>query len=164
MTTFSNPKYSCLLVVQLLLIAGDLLINSLSLLFSNISVTAALILYISQDILLVLSLVMMFLTFFNTLAFASGLMGLLIKKFFWPLAIGVIYISITLGYQIWSMVSRWNEEWVWSGGLVFVYMLHKMTAVFYYYIYKRGLYRLSDSKLYEDSPWMASHMRKRITQ
>jgi hypothetical protein len=152
-------KYSFLLVLQLVLIGADLTFNSVSLLFSTISPTALLIVFIFQDAFLVLSIIVMFLMFFNTFAFTSGFICLLIKKFICSLATGGLYLLITLGYQIWLLVSSWEGQWAWSPGLQIAYIIQKLLAVYYYYIYKRGLYRLSDVRLYEDYDWSSHHKR-----
>ena len=159
--SLSNPKYACLLITQLLLLMADLLINSLSLVIASYSNTALLVAFIIQDIFLFVSLVMIFVNFFNTFAFAAGLIGLLTRKFAWPLVVGVVYLIVTIGYHVWSLTTRWSQDWAWSDGQQFLYVVQKLIAVLYYYLYKRGMYRLSDRKLYEDSEWIRDHMRHR---
>ncbi|XP_011408582.1 PREDICTED: transmembrane protein 138-like [Amphimedon queenslandica] len=161
---YSNPKYCCLFVIQLLLLGMDLCLNSLSLLLSSFSPVILSVVYALQDFFLVLSFILTFLIFFNTFTFTSGLITILLKKFSWSLCTGVAYLLVTIAYQIWSLNNRWNNHWVWSGGLQFMYVLHKMVALFYYYIYKRGLYRLSDPKLYlPNSSWVSDRISTRVT-
>lgn len=148
MATVTSPKYTFLFILQMIVIGGDMLINSLSLLLSSISATVLLIVFAIQDILICLSIVLTLLSFFNTFAFTSGFVGKLIKKFIWSLSTCGVYLVLSVGYQIWFVQSRWSREWAWSGGLQFVYVVHKLVAIFYYYIYKRSVYRLSDPRLY----------------
>lgn len=163
MASYSNPRYCCLFITVFLLLATDLLLNSLSLLVSSFSPITLVALYAIQDLLLLLSFILILLLFFNTFTFTSGLIGFLVKKFSWSLGTGGVYLLVTIGYQIWSLYSRWDNEWVWSGGLQFMYILHKVVAVYYYYIFKRGLYRLSDPKLYQPNPnWTSDRTTTRI--
>lgn len=157
---FANPQYCCLLIVQLLLLLLDILINSFSLQLINISLIGMLVMSIVQDVVILLMWITLLLGFFNTFAFTAGLIKLIIRKYIWTLGFGVVYLIMSLSYHIWILTSRWNNtgEYVWNEGLQIYYVIHKLITLYYYYLYKRAIYRLSDPKLYSDSQWMRTHM------
>lgn len=157
-----SPRYSLVCLLQLLLLGVDITCNSISVLFGGDPVVL-LVLCMIQDIGLLFSLVLLFLVFFNTFVFRAGLMGLLVRKFAGTLLVGAVYILLTLVYQVWNLSVRWNHsgDYQWSDGLQAVYVLQKLTAVVYYYLYKRAALRLGDTKYYEDSSWLRKHMSVR---
>lgn len=156
-----NPRYSCLLVLQLLLLAVDVACNSFALLLGT-SHIILLVLFIAQDTALLFSQVILLLAFFNTFAFTAGLVNLLIRKFTWALVFGGVYLLVTIAYHVWLLVTRWNSQglYSWNGYLQTMYAVQKVLAVVYYYIHKRAAYRLSDPRYYEESDWMRRHMQR----
>lgn len=151
--TFLNPRYSVVLVLQLLLLGVDILCNAFLLLASRNQVVLV-ILVIFQNIALVFSLIVLLLAFFNTIVFKAGLISILFRKFSATIFIGTVYLVLTIVYQIWFVAVHWNRthEYNWTDLLQAVYVLHKMVAVVYYYMYKRAALRLGDSQYYEESP------------
>ena len=121
------------------------------------------VLYMIQDVVLLFSLVLLFLVFFNTFVFKAGLINLLIRKFSGTLLVGIVYIVLTLGFQIWNLSVRWDHSNVyrWSNSLQAMYVFQKSMAVVYYYLYKRAALHLGDTKYYEDSPWLRKHLSAR---
>ena len=156
--TFLNPRYSAVLVLQLLLLAVDILCNAFSLLASRNQVVLV-ILIIFQDIALIFGLVLLLLAFFNTIVFKAGLISLLFRKFSATLLIGTTYLILTVVYQMWFAAVHWNHthEYSWTELLQAVYVLHKMVAVVYYYTYKRAALRLGGSQYYEESALLKHH-------
>ena len=156
-----NPRYSCLLVLQLLLLAVDVACNSFALLLGGSHITL-LVLFIVQDTALLFSEVILLLAFFNTFAFTAGLVNLLIKKFTWALVFGGVYLLVTVASHVWILVSRWDSpgQYTWTGWLQIMYAVQKLLAVVYYYIHKRAAYRLSDPRYYGESDWMRSRMQR----
>lgn len=157
MPTFLNPRYSVVLILQLLLLGLDTFCNAF-LLLAGRNQAVLVIAVIFQDIALVSSLVLLLLTFFNTIIFKAGLISLLFRKFSATIIVGIVYLILTLVYQIWFVSVRWNhgDEYTWTQLLQAVYVLHKLVAVVYYYMYKRAALRLGDSQYYEDSPLLKS--------
>ena len=100
------------------------------------------------------SLVVLLLAFFNTIIFKAGLVSILFRKFSATLFVGLVYLVLTIVFQIWFVAVRWNHthEYNWTDLLQTVYVLHKMAAIVYYYMYKRAVLRLGDGQYYEDSP------------
>ena len=153
MPTFLNPRYSVVLALQLTLLAIDVFCNAFMLLASRIQAVLV-VLVIIQDIALVACLVLLLLAFFNTIIFKAGLISVLFRKFSATLLIGVVYLVLTVVYQIWFVAVQWNRanEYNWTQLLQTVYVLHRLVAVVFYYMYKRSALRLGDSQYYEDSP------------
>ncbi|CAI8023172.1 Transmembrane protein 138 [Geodia barretti] len=153
MPTFLNPRYSVVLALQLTLLAIDVFCNAFMLLASRIQAVLV-VLVIIQDIALVACLVLLLLAFFNTIIFKAGLISVLFRKFSATLLIGVVYLVLTVVYQIWFVAVQWNRanEYNWTQLLQTVYVLHRLVAVVFYYMYKRAALRLGDSQYYEDSP------------
>ena len=158
----TNPRYSLVLLLQLFLLGVDMFCNSFTILFGNNAVVL-LVLYMIQDIGLIFSLILLFLVFFNTFVFKAGLISLLIRKFSGTLIIGTVYVILTISYHIWNLSVRWghSNEYRWSNGLQAIYVIQKLLAVVYYYIYKRAALRLGDTKYYEDSSWLRKHLNTR---
>ena len=156
-------SYSFILVFQLILIGVDIFSNSFSVLFAPSNSIVLLVLYLIQDICLIFSLILLFLVFFNTFAFKAGLISLLIKKFAATLAIGVLYLVVTVSFHIWNLSIRWQRtnEYGWNDGLQTVHVLQKLLAIVYYYLYKRAALRLGNSKYYENSEWFRKHLNAR---
>ena len=115
----ASPRYSAVLVVQLVLLGVDLCLNSFSVLLAARSSVVLLVLSIVQDIALVFGLTALYLTFFSTFVFKAGLVGLLLRGFAGTIAVGVAYVTATLAYQAWSLGVRWERdgEYRWSAGL-----------------------------------------------
>ena len=153
MPTFLNPRYSVVLALQLTLLAIDVFCNAFMLLASRIQAVLV-VLVIIQDIALVACLVLLLLAFFNTIIFKAGLISVLFRKFSATLLIGVVSLVLTVVYQIWFVAVQWNRanEYNWTQLLQTVYVLHRLVAVVFYYMYKRAALRLGDSQYYEDSP------------
>ncbi len=157
---FSNPAYSVILILQLLHLAGDLLCNAATIILATKNPVILLVIFLIQDISLILAAVLIFLIFFNTYAFKAGLLSLLVCKFMATLSASLFYFVLTLSYQVWSLNLQWGHPntYIWSGGLQAVYVLQKLFAVVYYFLYKRAALRLGNYKYYEDSNWLRKHL------
>ena len=158
MPTFLNPRYTVLLSLQLCLLGIDVFCNAFLLLASK-NQAILVVLVVIQDIALVSSLVALFLAFFNTIVFKAGLISVLFRKFSATILTGIVYLVLTIVFQVWFVAVRWNheDEYSWTQLLQTVYVLHKLVAVVFYYMYKRATLRLGDSQYYEDSPLLRDH-------
>ena len=156
-----NPRYSFLLLLQLLLLAVDMLCNSFAILLGNSTITLV-VLFIVQDTALIGAQVVLLLSFFNTFAFTAGLLNLILKKFMWALVFGGVYLLVSIGYHVWLVVTRWSSPvpYSWTGWLQAMYAIQKLVAVCYYYMHTRAAYRLSDPRYYGETEWMKTHMRR----
>ena len=163
MATFTNPAYSTILVLQLVHLVTDLLINTASIIIATRSPIFLLILYLIQDIGLIFAGVLIFLIFFNTYAFKAGLLTLLITEFLSALVVSFVYFVLTFGLNAWVLSLQWQRpnSFIWGDLLQALYVVQKMLAVLYYYLYKRAALRLGDPKYYEDSDWLRKHVNTR---
>ena len=162
MVNITSPRYSLVLVLQLVLLGVDIFCNSFAILFGSNTVVL-LVLYVLQDIGLIFGLILLFLAFFNTFVFKAGLMSLLLKKFSATLLIGGVYLALTVAYHIWNLSVRWGRpnDYHWISGLQAMYVFQKLMAVVYYHFYKHAALRLGDTKYYEDSTWLRKHFNAR---
>ncbi len=157
-----SGKYSCLVIVQFTLLFVDAAINSFGFLVAVQSLIAILVISILQDVVILALLVTLLLGFFNTFAFTVGLLKVIVMKFLWTIVIGLLYVLITLIFQIIFFTTNWtaSNTLYWSSVIQAIYTIHKLIAVLFYYIYKRAIYRLSDKKLYSHSVWVKDQIIK----
>ena len=150
-----NVRTSVFLILQLNLIAVDIICNSITVTLVR-SDTILLIVCLIQDVSLLFGLVVIFIVFFNTTFFKAGLLALLIRKFSGTIFVSIVYIVATFSFHIWNLSVRWerSNEYVWSDGLQVLYVFQKLLAVLYYYFNKRFAFKLCDAKYYEDLEWM----------
>lgn len=157
-----NTRYTVSLALQLALLATDAVCNALtvSLFLSRV---ALLVVVIVQVLAVLASLVVVFLQFFNTFAFKAGLLYILLRKFAGTIIIIFVYMCLTIAFGVWNVAVRWDSEGGYGGGgaLQAALVLHKMTAVAFYYLYKRSALRLGDVRYYMDSPWVWAQLNKR---
>ena len=88
----SLSRYRSVLLVQISLLIVDLLINTFCeyLRFESVIL---LVVFVIQDVCLVFSLIIVFLSFFSTYIFQAGLVGVLVQQFRTPIIVTVIYIG-----------------------------------------------------------------------
>ena len=58
-----------------------------------------------QDLCIVFAIIVVFLVFFNTYIFQAGLVSLLIRKFKTTIIISILYLALSVGLHVWTMVS-----------------------------------------------------------
>lgn len=63
-----------------------------------------------QDLCIIFAIIVVFLVFFNTYIFQAGLVSLLIRKFKTTIIISILYLALSVGLHVWTMVSA-----PWSG-------------------------------------------------
>ena len=88
----SLSRYRSVLLVQISLLIVDLLINTFCeyLRFESVIL---LVIFVIQDVCLVFSLIIVFLSFFSTYIFQAGLVGVLVQQFRTPIFVTVLYIG-----------------------------------------------------------------------
>lgn len=157
-----NTRYVVNLAVQLVLLGTDVVCNALTVSL-YLSRVALLVVVIVQVLAILASLVAVFLQFFNTFAFKAGLLYILLRKFAGTIVLIFLYMCLTMAFGVWNVAVRWDSEgtYGWSEALQAMFVLHKMTAVTYYYLYKRSALRLGDTRYYVDSPWIWAQLNKR---
>ena len=65
-----------------------------------------------QDVCLVFSLIIVFLSFFSTYVFQAGLVGLLVSRYKVPIMVSIAYLGLSIAYHVTSLNSRWYEPQV----------------------------------------------------
>ena len=80
-----------------------------------------------QDVCLVFSLIIVFLSFFSTYVFQAGLVGLLITKYKVPIFISVLYLALSITYHVCSLNRRWYEpqSFWWTDQLLALFVIHR---------------------------------------
>ncbi|XP_072025928.1 LOW QUALITY PROTEIN: transmembrane protein 138-like [Amphiura filiformis] len=154
-------QYRGVLYLQYVLLLVDIFVNAFCDLLRIDNVTQ-LVLFIVQDICLIFATIVVFLMFFNTYVFQAGLVGYLVHKFKFTIAILFIYFMLCLGLHVWTMTLRWGnvDSYIWNDGYQALYVFQRVGAVFYYYYYKRTALRLGDPRFYKDSAWLRRQFEK----
>ncbi|CAG08768.1 unnamed protein product [Tetraodon nigroviridis] len=148
-------NYSLVLLIQLTLLAFDLFVNSFSELLREEPVIQ-LVLFIIQDIAILFSVIIILLMMFNTYVFQVGLVFLLLERFRALLIVSALYLTLSICFHCWVLNLRWldSNRFVWTDGLLSLFVFQRAAAVLYYYLYKRTALYMGDPRLYEDSVWL----------
>jgi len=151
----SLTRYRSMLTVQILLLFVDLLINTCCeyLRFESVIL---LVVFVIQDVCLVFSLIIVFLSFFSTYIFQAGLVGVLVKEFRMPIMVTLLYIGLSIAFHVWSLHVRWYDpmSYWWTDGLLALFVSQRFTSAFYYYYYKRTALTITNPRFYEDLSWI----------
>ncbi|KAM5247067.1 transmembrane protein 138 [Ctenodactylus gundi] len=94
--------------------------------------------------------------FFNTFVFQAGLVSLLFRKFKGTIVLSALYFALSIALHVWVMNLRWRNStsFVWTDGLLALFVFQRLAAVLYCYFYKRTAVRLGDPRFYQDSLWL----------
>ncbi|XP_054002868.1 transmembrane protein 138 [Hylaeus anthracinus] len=155
MNTLNTKKYLITVIVQYLILLFDVFVNSFAG-FSRQNPTNLLILYVIQDLCLVMTLTVLLVNFFSTYIFQVGLIQLLYTKFRITLILCIIYMILSISLHTWHIKMNWSSsfKYYWTTDFHMLYSLHRGVAVLYYYFYKRASLRIADPRFYESSTWM----------
>ncbi|CAJ0581518.1 unnamed protein product, partial [Mesorhabditis spiculigera] len=152
-----------LIVLQLGMIIADLAFNLADNLLHADNM-ALLMIYILQGTNLVLSVIVLVISFSSTFVFQAGLISLLLKQFSPTLIIAVLYLVLSVTLHFFSLRMRWKSPdslpWAspWLAGL---YVIQRLAAVFYYSSYKKTAFLLSDPRFHSDNKWLREQIRTR---
>lgn len=154
-------NYTLVLLIQLVLLAYDLFVNSFSELLRRAPVIQ-LVLFIIQDIAVLFNMIIILLMMFNTYVFQVGLVSLLIERFRALLVFSSLYLTLSICLHCWILNLRWlySDRFVWTDGLQTLFVFQRTVAVLYYYLYKRTSEFMGDPRLYEDSSWLREAFSK----
>ncbi|CAB4056802.1 TMEM138 [Lepeophtheirus salmonis] len=151
----SIGRYRSVLMTQYAFLITDLLINTFCeyLRFESVIL---LVIFVIQDVCLIFSLIIVFLSFFSTYVFQAGLVGVLFNEFKTPIFVTITYICLSIGFHIWSLNVRWYDpvSFWWTDGLVALYVFQRSMSTLYYYYYKRTALQITNPKFYDDSSWI----------
>lgn len=155
-------RYKIILTLQYFLLTVDLFMNSFTELI-KVENVIMLVLYVIQDICIIFAIIVLFLTFFNTYIFQAGLVIILVNKFKTTIIITFIYLAFCIALHIYGMQLRWLDPkiYVTQPSFWVLFGIQRVSAVFYYYFYKRTSIVLGDSKFYENSKWIEEQFNKR---
>eukprot|EP00118_Oscarella_pearsei_P026755 m.310393 g.310393 ORF g.310393 m.310393 type:complete len:160 (+) comp51384_c0_seq1:34-513(+) len=155
-------RYRLILILICTLLFIDLLVNSVAGLFSGNDVVS-LIVYIIQDVSLIVAIIILFLIFFNTYVFKAGLVSVIIRKFKSTIVISVLYLCLCLGYHVWTLNLQWGvtDAFVWNPGVQALYVIQRLFGVMYYYSYFKTALKLGDEKYYKNSDWLKKEFSNR---
>ncbi|XP_059047796.1 transmembrane protein 138-like [Achroia grisella] len=149
----STPRYSFCLFFQLLFMFLDLLFNCISL-FPR-SRDGLLVLFIFQDLFLILSITAMLMTFFSTYLFQAGLVGVLVRRFGAWGAAAASYAAASVALHAAWLLHKWpRADAVSPPLLILLFTVHRCLSPWYYFFYKRAALRVSDPRFYEDMDWI----------
>ncbi|XP_054626910.1 transmembrane protein 138-like [Dunckerocampus dactyliophorus] len=150
-----TSNYSLVLLIQLSLLSFDLFVNSFSELLRD-EQAVQLVLFIIQDIAILLNLIIILLMLFNTYVFQVGLVAILLERFRALLMLSALYLTFSVILHSWLTNLRWlsTNRFIWTDGLQVLFVFQRAASVLYYYLYKRTSEYLGDPRLYEDSPWL----------
>ncbi|XP_053603514.1 transmembrane protein 138-like [Plodia interpunctella] len=156
----STPRYTFCLFFQFAFIILDLIFNCVTL-FPR-SRDGLLVLFIFQDLFLVLSITAMLMTFFSTYLFQAGLVEVLVRKFRAAGAVCVLYLCVSVCLHAAWLLQRWPEPHAATPpALVCLFALQRCLSPWYYFFYKRAALRVSDPRFYEDIDWINRQLTPR---
>uniref|UniRef100_A0A0K0ET23 Transmembrane protein 138 n=1 Tax=Strongyloides stercoralis TaxID=6248 RepID=A0A0K0ET23_STRER len=118
-------------------------------------------LFIIQNVCTVMSIIVLVISLVSTFIFQAGLIKYLIIKFRNVIIISIIYLIVSITTHTITLKSRWYSKgkFVWSYELVALYVIHRVTAILYYYNYKKAALVLGDPKFYNDNNWLRDKIR-----
>ncbi|CAH8605378.1 unnamed protein product [Schistosoma curassoni] len=148
-------RYQIILLVQFLLILYDLFANASSELFSHVNVNLSVI-YVVQDLCILFCSLIFCLLLSSTFVFQAGYINLLLSQFKDAILVTLCYLILSISLHCWGAISRWNDpaKMPSSVGYQILYAFQRTWSVLYYFLYKRTIYRLGDSRYYEDCEWI----------
>ncbi|XP_041970327.1 transmembrane protein 138-like [Aricia agestis] len=154
----STPRYTFCLISQLIFMFCDLIFNCVSL-FPR-SRDGLLVLFIFQDLFLILSLTTLLMTLFSTYLFQAGLVEVLIRKFRAAGSVILAYIVVNMVLHAVWLLEKWAQpESVSTPMLIVLFSLQRCLSPWYYFFYKRAALRVSDPRFYEDIDWINQQMQ-----
>lgn len=149
----SASKYSAILFLQSVLLLFDMFFNCLTL-FPR-SHNSFLILFLFQDVFLVLALTVILMNFFSTYLFQAGLVELLFDKFRIFILISVLYLVSCIMLHVYWLIEKWDISRQASPvTLILLFIVQRCLAPWFYHFYKRASLRISDPRYYEDIDWL----------
>ena len=149
-----------LLIFQHLLLLFDLIVSSI--LFLLLQNKIVLLLFVVlQDIGLILSLTLYFVSFINTSYFKAGFIMPLIIRFWLTLLIILLYAILSVVFQAVFLSHIWNRPdgyvTTWSPLIQVLYVLQRSLAVIFYYSYKRTSLQICTPQFYNTDLLFGAH-------
>ncbi|CAJ0608542.1 unnamed protein product [Cylicocyclus nassatus] len=155
-------KYPLLLGVQILMLVTDIAFNAAAVLLFGNSIVL-LMMYILQNTLILVSIIVLVIAFSSTFVFQAGLIFLLVRRFSYALVAALVYLVVSIALHYTSLNVRWESPTSpisLDPYILILYIAHKFLAVLYYSTYKRAALLLSDPKYHGDSEWLRTKIRE----
>ncbi|CAF0856610.1 unnamed protein product [Adineta ricciae] len=165
LATMIPVRYRILLYLNIFLVAVDLGINTFSE-FLAPNAIGQLIIFIIQDICIVLSITLIIVMVLTTYVAQAGLLCLLLRMFRFSILIAFIYLALCAVVQGLIVSGRIGQTTLSQAAFVkpqvlAFYVIQRTFSVLYYYGMKRAAYRLSDPHFYQSSKWLQNLWEKR---
>ncbi|KHJ89812.1 hypothetical protein OESDEN_10355 [Oesophagostomum dentatum] len=157
-----TSKYPLLLGVQILMLVADVAFNVAAVLLFGNSIVL-LMMYILQDTLILVSVIVLVIAFSSTFVFQAGLIFLLVRRFSYALLAALTYLAVSIALHYTSLNIRWDaptSSIFFNPYILVLYIAHKFSAVIYYSTYKRAALLMSDPKYHGDSEWLRRKIRE----
>lgn len=156
----SVTRYSFCLFFQMAFMLCDLLFNCMSL-FPRTR-DGLLVIFIFQDLFLILSITTMSMTFFSTYLFQAGLVEVLIRKFRAAAGVCAAYLAASVALHVAWLLDKWTDrDSISTPPLIFLFTLQRCLSPWYYFFFKRAALRISDPRFYEDIDWINRQLQTR---
>ncbi|XP_012260477.2 transmembrane protein 138 [Athalia rosae] len=158
MSFISAKQYTVVLIIQYILLLYDISSNAFVILSQQAG--NMLVLYIIQDLCIVVALTILLGGFFSTYVFQVGLMQLLYSRFRVTLVLCVTYLVLSIALHSCDISCQWTMSQICTQnrGVHVLYIIHRIVAVIYYYYYKRAALRISDPRFDEGSSWVQKQL------
>ncbi|CAL7934403.1 unnamed protein product [Xylocopa violacea] len=126
MSTLNAKKYLVTIIVQYLIIVFDIIVNSFAS-FSRQNPINLLILYVAQDVCLIMTMTILLVNFFSTYIFQVGLIQLLYTKFRITLILCIVYMILSISLHTWDIKVQWSSplKCCWTRDFHALYSLHR---------------------------------------
>ncbi|CAD5216345.1 unnamed protein product [Bursaphelenchus xylophilus] len=157
-----TTKYNLVMPLHMIIILTDISFNCAATIAYDKN-TAQLMIFILQDIFLVMGVIVLLITFSSTFVFRAGLIEVLAKEFWFTLLISSCYLVSSIVLHVLSLKDRWNvKKYTWPTHLHAVYLTQRTLSVVYYFCYKRSSLWLSNPIYHKDSEWLREQIRERF--
>ncbi|KAK6042970.1 hypothetical protein COOONC_19524 [Cooperia oncophora] len=156
-----NSKYPLLLGAQIGMLVTDVAFNAAAVLLFGNSIVL-LMMYILQDTLILLSVIVLVIAFSSTFV-SAGLIFLLFRRFASTLIAAFVYLGLSITLHCVTLNNRWERSTTsifFTPPILVLYIAHKCCAVVHYAMYKRAVLLLVDPKYHGDSEWLRSKIRE----
>ncbi|CAF0964466.1 unnamed protein product [Adineta steineri] len=165
LSTMIPVRYRILLYLNIFLIIVDICINTFDE-FLAPNTFGQLIIFIIQDVCIVLSITLLIVMVLTTYVAQAGLLCLLLRMFRFSIIVACFYLALCAVVQALILVERFQEStFITSAFLkpqvLALYVVQRTFSVLYYYGMKRAAYRLSDPHFYQSSKWLQNLWEKR---
>ncbi|KAL0832428.1 hypothetical protein ABMA28_000663 [Loxostege sticticalis] len=156
----STSRYTFCLFFQILAMISDLFFNCMSL-FPRTR-DGLLVIFIFQDLFLILSITTMLMTLFSTYLFQAGLVEVLVRKFRAAGGVCAAYVVACVALHTAWLLEKWNEhDSISTPMLIFLFTVQRLLSPWYYFFSKRAALRVADPRFYEDIDWINRQLETR---